>query len=48
LRSHPAGGRGAAERPEYYDELTIEQKAALERPNHHSRRPKQVCASPLI
>jgi hypothetical protein len=27
--------------PLYYDELTIEQKAALEPPGHHSRRAKQ-------
>ena len=27
--------------PPYYDALTIEQKAALEMPNHHSRRAKQ-------
>ncbi len=27
--------------PRYYDELTIEQKAALEPPGHHSRRAKQ-------
>ena len=35
----PAGA--VPRRPEYYDELTIEQKAALERPNHHSRRPQR-------
>eukprot|EP01043_Picozoa_sp_COSAG02_P048049 COSAG02_NODE_4675_length_5106_cov_3.289595_3_plen_99_part_00 len=27
--------------PRFYDELTIEQKAALEPPGHHSRRAKQ-------
>jgi len=34
------GGVGGAQ-PPYYSELSIEQKAALEPPGHHSRRAKQ-------
>jgi hypothetical protein len=38
--SHMSWGGGGFDRsrPEYFDELTVEQQKALELPSHHSRR----------